>query len=201
MYDNFTGAINAMKISTYFTYLKELIDSMELDVKILSDEIFKCIMNGNSIWIMGNGGSASTAEHFETDLSYVRMGSDFPKVRVAALSSNSAVISAIANDIGYENIFSHQLHRKASSGDVCIFISASGNSPNLLKAAQTAKDLGLVSIGILGFDGGKLAQDVDHLAIVRTEIGKYGPVEDMHLAICHELAGLLAQRLLTRGER
>lgn len=200
MYDNFTGAIGAMKISSYFTYLKELIDSMELDVEILADEIFKCIMSGNSIWIMGNGGSASTAEHFETDLSFVRMGTNFPKVKVAALSSNSAIVTAIANDIGYENIFSHQLHRKASSGDVCIFISASGNSLNLLKAAQTAKDLGLVSVGILGFDGGKLALDVDHLAIVRTEIGKYGPVEDMHLAICHELTGLLAQRLLTKNE-
>jgi len=184
----------------YFDFLKKLIDSMELDVEIIADEIFKCIENGNSIWIMGNGGSASTAEHFETDLSYVRMGSDFPKVRVAALSSNSAVITAIANDIGYQNIFSHQLHRKASKGDVCIFISASGNSPNLLNAAKTAKDLGLVSIGILGFDGGKLALNVEHLVIVRTEIGKYGPVEDMHLAICHELAGLIAQRLLNINE-
>lgn len=184
----------------YFDFLRELIDSMELDVEVLADEIFKCIKNGNSIWIMGNGGSASTAEHFETDLSFVRMGNNFPKVKVAALSSNSAIITAIANDIGYENIFSHQLQRKATAGDVCIFISASGNSPNLLKAAQTAKDLGLVSIGILGFDGGKLTQDVDHLAIVRTEIGKYGPVEDMHLAICHELAGLLAQRLLNNNE-
>ena len=197
---NFTGTDGAKMISKYFAYLKELIDSMELDAEIIADEIFNCIKNGNSIWIMGNGGSASTAEHFETDLSYVRMGIDFPKVKVAALSSNSAIVTAIANDIGYENIFSHQLHRKASKGDVCIFISASGNSPNLLKAAQTAKDLGLISIGILGFDGGKLAFDVDYLAIVRTEIGKYGPVEDMHLAICHELTGLIAQRLLAMNE-
>ena len=182
-------------------FLLHTLNKSDLDLEPIVYEITKCIGRGNSIWIMGNGGSASTAEHFETDLSFIRAGRNFPKVKVAALSSNSAIITAIANDIGYENIFSHQLHRKASSGDVCIFISASGNSPNLLKAAQTAKDLGLVSIGILGFDGGKLAQDVDHLAIVRTEIGKYGPVEDMHLAICHELAGLLAQKLLTQGGR
>ena len=189
-----------MSTSQYFVYLSELIDSMDLDVENLSNEIIKCIESGNSIWIMGNGGSASTAEHFETDLSFVRMGVDFPKVKVAALSSNTSLITAIANDIGYENIFSHQLHRKAIAGDICIFISASGNSPNLLKAAQASKDLQLVSIGLLGFDGGKLANEVNHLAIVRTEIGKYGPVEDMHLAICHELTSLIAQKLLDKNE-
>jgi D-sedoheptulose 7-phosphate isomerase len=173
---------------------------MELDVEILSDEIFKCIMSGNSIWIMGNGGSASTAEHFETDLSFVKKGNGFSKVKVAALSSNSAIMSAIANDIGYEKIYSHQLHRKASAGDVCIFISASGSSTNLLQATQTAKDLGLVTIGILGFDGGKILHEVDYLAIVRTEIGRYGPVEDMHLAICHELAELVGEKLSFEGK-
>lgn len=189
-----------MRRSQYFAYLRKLIDSTALDVEILADKISGCIKNGNSIWIMGNGGSASTAEHFETDLSFVRMGIEFPKVKVTAISSNSSLITAIANDIGYENIFSYQLHRKALPGDVCIFISASGNSPNLLKAAQAAKDLGCVSVGILGFDGGKLALNVDFLALVKTEIGKYGPVEDMHLAICHELSGLIAQRLLTKNE-
>jgi D-sedoheptulose 7-phosphate isomerase len=188
-----------MKMMRYFDFLKELIDSMQHDAEHLADVVYKCIKDEKSIWIMGNGGSASTAEHFETDLSFVKMGSDFPKVKVAALSSNSAIISAIANDIGYEHIFSHQLHRKAAKGDVCIFISASGNSPNLLKASQTAKDLGLVSIGILGFDGGKLANEVDYLAVVRTEIGRYGPVEDLHLAICHELTGLISQKLMFKN--
>jgi len=187
-------------MSRYFDFLKQLIDSMENDIESLADVIYKCIKNENSIWIMGNGGSASTAEHFETDLSFVKMGNGFSKVKVAALSSNSAIMSAIANDIGYEKIYSHQLHRKASSGDVCIFISASGNSTNLLQATQTAKDLGLVTIGILGFDGGKILHEVDYMAIVRTKIGRYGPVEDMHLAICHELAELVGEKLSFEGK-
>ena len=83
---------------------------------------------------------------------------------------------------------------------VCIFISASGSSTNLLQATQTAKDLGLVTIGILGFDGGKIRHEVDYLAIVRTEIGRYGPVEDMHLAICHELAELVGEKLSFEGK-
>lgn len=161
----------------------------------MASAIVSHISAGSSIWIIGNGGSASTAEHFETDLSFIRKGDSFPKSRVSALSSNSALISAIANDIGYKNIFSHQLFRKADAEDLCILISASGNSENLINAALACKEIGLKTIGLLGFDGGKLAGLVDSSIIVRTEIGKYGPVEDVHLAICHAVSELVGSKL------
>jgi D-sedoheptulose 7-phosphate isomerase len=163
----------------------------------IAELILECTLNGNSIWILGNGGSASTAEHFETDLSFVRHNTKNLKIKASALTSNSALITAIANDIGFEYIFSHQLLRKAIKGDLCIVISASGNSSNLIQAIKVAKQIDLKSIGLLGFDGGKLAIQVDFPVIVETEIGKYGPVEDAHLAICHAVSDNLLAKIKT----
>lgn len=182
-------------MAEYFAYLKNLLPTQGFNIGAVVDEICRAIERGNSIWIMGNGGSASTAEHFETDLSFVRAGNTLSAVKASALTSNSSLISAIANDIGFENIFSHQLRRKASAGDLCILISASGNSANLISAIEVSKSLGLISIGILGFDGGRIADLVEYSIFVKTEIGKYGPVEDIHLAICHAVSELVGKEL------
>jgi len=185
----------------YFTFLGSLLDKDEIKLNIneATDIILDCTSNENSIWIIGNGGSASTAEHFETDLSFVRHQINALKIRASALTSNSALITAIANDIGFESIFSHQLLRKAIKGDLCIVISASGKSSNLIKAVKIAKQIGLRTIGLLGFDGGELAKQVDFSIIVKTEIGKYGPVEDVHLAICHAISENLLTKIKTMG--
>jgi len=185
----------------YFTILDSLLreEELTLNVKKATQIIFDCISNKNSIWILGNGGSASTAEHFETDLSFVRYEKKTLKINASALTSNSSLITAISNDIGFEKIFSHQLQRKASKGDLCIVISASGNSLNLINGVKVAKLMGLTSIGLLGFDGGELAGQVDFSIIVKTEIGKYGPVEDAHLAICHAISQELLNHLNATG--
>jgi D-sedoheptulose 7-phosphate isomerase len=188
-----------MSISDYTKYLIDRYESLHVDFDKMVSEFMNCIARGNSIWIMGNGGSAGTAEHFETDLSYVKAGSLVPKIKVSALTSNTSLITAIGNDIGFENIFSHQLERKSIPGDLCVVISASGNSENLIHAVNFAKEHGLFSIGLLGFDGGKLETLVNLAAVVRTEIGRYGPVEDIHLAICHELSSRILNELLMKG--
>ena len=181
----------------YFTILESLLreEELTLNVKKATQIIFDCISNKNSIWILGNGGSASTAEHFETDLCFIRYDKKPLRINASALTSNSSLITAISNDIGFEKIFSHQLQRKASKGDLCIVISASGNSLNLINGVKVAKRMGLTSIGLLGFDGGELAGQVDFSIIVKTEIGKYGPVEDAHLAICHAISQELLNHL------
>jgi D-sedoheptulose 7-phosphate isomerase len=185
----------------YFTFLGSLLNQSEFRFSIneVTDVILNCILSENSIWILGNGGSASTAEHLETDLSFIRHEIKNLKIRASALTGNSALITAIANDIGYENIFSHQLLRKATNGDLCILISASGKSLNLINAVRIAKQMGLGTIGLLGFDGGELASQVDFSIIVETEIGKYGPVEDVHLAICHAISENLLAKIKTMG--
>ncbi len=183
----------------YFTFLGSLLNKGEfrLNINEATDIILNCISSENSIWIFGNGGSASTAEHLETDLSFVRHEIKTLKIRASALTGNSALITAIANDIGFENIFSQQLQRKAIKGDLCIVISASGKSSNLINAVKIAKQIGLRTIGLLGFDGGELAKQVDFSIIVETEIGKYGPVEDVHLAICHAISENLLAKIKT----
>ena len=186
-----------MSKGNYFTILESLLreEELTLNVKKATQIIFDCISNKNSIWILGNGGSASTAEHFETDLCFIRYDKNPLRINASALTSNSSLITAISNDIGFEKIFSHQLQRKASKGDLCIVISASGNSLNLINGVKVAKLMGLTSIGLLGFDGGELAGQVDFSIIVKTEIGKYDPVEDAHLAICHAISQELLNHL------
>ena len=184
-----------------FSYQESLIHTIEenkLDLAPIVSRILEHINQNTSIWIIGNGGSASTAEHFETDLHFIRSKSitKFPKV--AALTSNSSLISAISNDIGYENVFSIQLMRKAQKGDLCILISASGNSENLINAVQAAKTLGVYTIGILGFDGGRLSNLVDLPLLVKTKKGMYGPVEDIHLSICHEISARIYKSLTSK---
>ena len=184
-----------MTESFYQKNLIRAITENSLDLGPVSSKILDHIRQNSSIWVMGNGGSASTAEHFETDMHFIRSKSISMFPRVASLTSNSSLISAISNDTGYENIFSIQLERKAQKGDLCILISASGNSKNLVNAAAAAKDKGIFSIGILGFDGGELLDLVDMPLLVRTEKGMYGPVEDIHLAICHEISARIYKSL------
>ena len=190
-----------MAKENYFTFLHSLLneDELNLNVEKATETIVECISNKNSIWIFGNGGSASTAEHFEADLSFVRHDSKNLKIKASTLTGNSALITAIANDIGFENVFSHQLQRKATKDDLCIVISASGNSLNLINGVKVAKQMGLKSIGLLGFDGGELSSQVDFSIITKTEIGKYGPVEDVHLAICHAISANLLAKIKTMG--
>ena len=118
-----------MSRENYFTFLESLLreEELTLNVKKVAQIIFDFISNENSIWILGNGGSASTAEHFETDLCFVRYDKKTLKINASALTSNSSLITAISNDIGFERIFSHQLQRKASKGDLCIVISGLDN--------------------------------------------------------------------------
>ena len=184
-----------MGVSPYFQYLRQVIEGTEFKIEETVNRLIECISRESHIWIVGNGGSASTAEHFETDLSFVRLGYDFPQVFATSLTSNSALTSAIANDIGFEKVFSHQIARKAKKGDLCFIISASGNSANLIDAAFTCRRLGVGLICLVGFDGGELMKVADYSILVSTEIGKYGPVEDIHLAICHEISAIIASKL------
>jgi D-sedoheptulose 7-phosphate isomerase len=173
--------------------LVQLLENQEFRLQEIASEIVSHISAGSSIWIIGNGGSASTAEHFETDLSFVRLGSIITKSKVCALSANSSLVSAIANDLGYEYIFAHQLKRRAEPEDLCIVISASGNSENLVQAVHICKEIGVKVMGLLGFDGGKLIELIDNVILIDTAIGRYGPVEDAHLAICHSLSARISK--------
>jgi D-sedoheptulose 7-phosphate isomerase len=140
-------------------------------------------MEGRQILMMGNGGSASTASHMACDLSKNTAIPGLPRFRALSLNDNMAILSAHANDNGYENVFAEQLINLLRPGDIVVAISASGNSPNVLKAIELAKQHGAITIGWSGYEGGKLAQLVDLSIVVRNHCIEQ--IEDIHLMLEH----------------
>lgn len=139
--------------------------------------------NNKQVIIMGNGGSAATASHFACDLGKGTLMPDLPRFRVIALTDNMPLFSALANDFGYEYVFSEQLQSLIRPGDVVIGISGSGNSPNVLNAIQSARQAEAITVGMVGFDGGLLKDMVDvYIHVPSTNIEQ---VEDVHLMLEH----------------
>jgi D-sedoheptulose 7-phosphate isomerase len=175
----------------YFNYLKQVLDSITPESINSLVEVFEnARAAGNTIFVAGNGGSATTATSMANDIGFdviKKTGTDKP-FRVLALTDNTSVITAIANDVGYENIFLNQLKIHYRQGDMLLAISASGNSPNVLVAAEWVKEQGGCIISFVGFTGGKLKALSDVVVHVKSETGEYGPVEDAHLVLNHVLA-------------
>jgi len=149
---------------------------------------------GASIFCCGNGGSASIAEHFSCDHSKgVHMDTKSLRPNIVSLASNMAVITAIGNDIGYASIFSKQLEfSSADNHDLLVVVSSSGNSPSIINALDVANDRGMVSIALVGFDGGAAARKAD--IVVHVNSDNYGIVEDCHQIIMHSWAQALRIR-------
>lgn len=148
---------------------------------------------GATIFLLGNGGSASTASHFATDLTKATGRDGAPGVRALSLTDNVSLMTALSNDVSYEEVFTGQLDPLLRANDVVIAISASGESPNILRAVELARARKATTIALVGFDGGRLVRSVDIAIHVRSSRGEYGPVEDVHLAIHHMVAACLAR--------
>jgi len=172
-------------------YLSLLRSAFNNDVKhkiyLLAQDLHKIWMNGNQLFICGNGGSAANAIHLSNDFHYGVAASSQDSgglgLRVEALTSNPAIITCLANDISYEQIFSHQINVKGNESDILLILSGSGNSANILRAVDSAKAIGMKSYGILGFDGGACKSLLDvpiHLAVDDMQIS-----EDLQLIIGH----------------
>lgn len=164
---------------------RALIDQVDLDVVTDAVERLRVARDdGAMIFIAGNGGSAATATHLANDLGKATKRSGRPPLRVMCLSDNVSWLTALANDEGFERVFSGQMENFARPGDVLIVISASGNSPNLVAAVDYAAEHGMVTVGLLGFDGGVLKDRVDEALWLESEIGAYGIVESAHSLLC-----------------
>ena len=182
----------------YFSYLGKVLESIdENEINKLGETFEKAREMGNTIFVAGNGGSSTTATTMANDIGFdilKKTGTD-KAFRLLSLVDNNSVITAIANDVGYENAFINQLKIHYRPGDSIILISASGNSPNILKAAEWIKNKGGIIIGFLGFTGGKLIDFCDVRIHVKSEAGEYGPVEDAHLIMNHILAHWFQNKL------
>ena len=182
--------------NNYLEYLTELISQLNREaIGDFADLLIQSRDSGATTFFLGNGGSASTATHFVNDVS---LGSrQFKKpFRAISLCDNQAVITAIANDDGYENIFLQQLQTLSRPGDTIVCISASGNSKNLIKAIEFAKENNLYVVGLTAFDGGYLKESCDLNIHVPTKIGEYGPAEDLHMVICGLIGSYFREKFL-----
>ncbi len=188
--------------ANYLQALVKLLKQVNLDaIERVAERLSIARDNHRMIYIAGNGGSASTASHWANDLGKATKRSGCVPIRVMSLSDNVAWLTALANDEGYERVFSGQLENFAQPGDVLVVISASGNSTNLVKAVEFSKRNGVLTIGFLGFDGGILKDIVDEYIWLPTENGSYQFVEDGHVMICHTLTTCLMQDLTTNKNR
>ncbi len=150
---------------------------------------------GAGVFSCGNGGSAAIANHLQCDhLKTVRTGTGLAP-RVVSLSANVELLTAIANDIGYEDAFTYQLQSQSGPGDVLVAVSSSGRSPNIVRALTWARHHGLRTIALTGFDGGD-ARAVAEVAI-HVEATNYGIIEDLHQAVMHALAQYIRQSRMT----
>jgi D-sedoheptulose 7-phosphate isomerase len=155
---------------------------------------------GAAIFFIGNGGSAATASHFANDIAVGTRPKDKP-FRALSLTDNVAVLTAIGNDHGYDEIFVRQLRAHMRPGDVVVAISASGNSANVVKAIEYANANEGVTVALTGFDGGRLREAARYDVHVPTHKGEYGPVEDAHMVLDHLVASYLIRHLQAAGER
>ena len=182
-------------VTDYLTRLKLILDNIDSDV--ISDIVYlleQTIVNKSRIYIIGNGGSSATASHMVNDLGAGLRRRNIVNFDVESLANNSPVITAIANDIGYENVFFMQMKGLINPSDIVIAISCSGDSPNIIKAVDYAQDLGCKIIGITGFNGGHLKSISDISFHVDAPKNEYGLVEDTHMILDHILYSYYIQR-------
>jgi D-sedoheptulose 7-phosphate isomerase len=181
----------------YFEHLTQLMDGLDhTTIGQVIEVLLEARQAGRNIYIMGNGGSAATANHFASDLAIGTRAGEKP-FKAISLSANISALSAISNDYGYDEVFFKQVENRLTAGDVIIGISASGKSANVLKALSYAQEMGCITIGFSGFDGGKLAPLAQINVHVSSQNGEYGPVEDLHLVFGH----LISNYLMLQCER
>ena len=177
-------------IGDYIEEVRDTLSRLEVDdIGRIVEVLERAREEGRRVFILGNGGSASTASHFACDLSKGAINPTKPRIKAMALTDNLPVLSAWANDTAYENIFAEQLENHLEAGDVVIGISGSGNSPNVLNALKLANDKGATPIAFTGFDGGRV-KDIAGLCIIVPN-NSMEQVEDIHLLLEHVITTCL----------
>ena len=187
------GMLNS-GIVDYLGRHTKVLDTLDVaSVEQAAQAIIGAFDRDRTVFTCGNGGSATTAQHMAADLGKNSAIPGKKRLKVIGLADNMSWFSALGNDLGYENVFVEQLANFHQPGDVLIAISASGNSPNVVKAAEYARENGGTVIGLVGFKGGKL-KDLSHIS-VHSRIEDYGPVEDSHLMLDHIFVEALREHI------
>jgi D-sedoheptulose 7-phosphate isomerase len=181
--NNIDNLLNLVKNSLSETDLGEL--------ENIVNSLIKVCKNGRNVFVMGNGGSAATCAHFVCDLRYAER---VPKrIRVFSLNDNTPLLTALANDLGYDEVYQKQLEQLLEPDDVVIVISVSGDSENIVKAANFAHANGAVTIGFVGSNGGKVLAALDHSIVVSSN--SFPVVESVHSALTQLIAAVLRNNI------
>lgn len=167
-------------------------DALSESISIVSKVLSQSLLNGGTVFWCGNGGSASDSQHIAAEL-VGRFKNNRRPLRSIALNTDTAVLTCIANDFSYQDIFARQIEGQGRPGDVLIGISTSGQSENVLNAFKVAKDMGIVTVGLLGKGGGVAASQVDYTMIVPSDIT--ARVQESHILIGHILCELIELEL------
>jgi D-sedoheptulose 7-phosphate isomerase len=200
--------INLLTIKMYKKFpLKKILNSKDFYLKYINQKnnllqninfvelnkiislLKKCFKSGNILYTCGNGGSSSLADHFTCDFIKQTNNETNLKVKSISLASNFSLISAIANDTSYDQIFSFQIEKLCKKNDILFLFSVSGNSLNLIEAIKKAKKLGVKTVSFTGFNGGKISKLSDFN--LNFPIANFGIVEDCHISIMHYLSQYL----------
>lgn len=181
-------------LTSYFSQIRQTLEQLpQASLQQVADALWAAYERDATIFVCGNGGSAATASHFACDLAKWTIKPAARRVRAIALTDNVPLITAWSNDQSYADVFVEQLKALYRDGDVIVAISGSGNSPNVVRAIEWGNAVGAVTIGLTGFNGGRLHQ----IAQIGLHINNHvmPQVEDIHSIICHALAVNLGQQI------
>ncbi len=178
--------------SEHLDVINKVLDSNFDSIYLFGDLLSTCLENDGTIFWCGNGGSASDSQHIAAEL-VGRFNKERRALKSIALTTDTSILTSVGNDYGFENIFSRQLEGLGSSGDILVGITTSGNSENIIRAFQTAKELGITSILLSGKDGGKAKKNSDHSLVINSDTT--ARIQEAHILIGHILCELIEERL------
>jgi D-sedoheptulose 7-phosphate isomerase len=178
--------------SEHLEVIQKVSEACAEDIAVVGQLMVDVLAQGGTIYWCGNGGSAADSQHLAAEL-VGRFKGDRQALRSAALSTDSSVLTCVANDYSYDSIFSRQIEALGRAGDLLVGISTSGNSGNVLKAFEAAKQLGLHTVGLLGKDGGKAKRIADHSIVIPSDAT--ARIQESHILIGHTFCDLIEEGL------
>ncbi len=180
-------------VSDYYRSFNEAIQSFDTQpLQGVMDVLDQVMEAGGILWTAGNGGSAAIANHAVCDCSKGAYVEGRPPLRTQSLSANTPMLTALGNDVSYDEVFSEQLKFYLTDKDALLVVSSSGNSPNVVKACEYANAKGVPTIAFVGFSGGRLKEIATH--VVHVDVQNYGIVEDLHMSLIHVLTQYMTAR-------
>ena len=188
-----------VKAADYLGETRGVMARLDADlIDRISEQIWHAYEQERTVYLFGNGGSAALASHLACDLAKGTAANGRRRMRAVSLNDNLALLTALANDLEYDEIFAEQLHH-IEPGDVALAISSSGNSPNVVRGLEVARQAGATTVAITGFKGGRVTSLCDMCLVVPSEHVQY--IEDSHLSVMHAIFSAVRQRMLNSADR